>query len=88
MELSPLPCRFKMDLCPLFTALANNPSAVSIIDFINIWGMILVGLGLILGLLTRWASLGGVVMLFFYFVAYPPSRVICLECLQKAAISG
>jgi uncharacterized membrane protein YphA (DoxX/SURF4 family) len=62
----------KWIFAPLFTALANNPSAVSFIDFINIWGIILVGLGLILGLLTRWASLGGVVMLFFYFVAYPP----------------
>ena len=34
--------------------------------------MILVGLGLILGLFTRWAAAGGTLMLFFYFVAYPP----------------
>ncbi len=62
----------KWIFAPVFTALANSPSAVSVIDFINIWGMILVGLGLILGLFTRWASLGGALMLFFYFIAYPP----------------
>jgi uncharacterized membrane protein YphA (DoxX/SURF4 family) len=62
----------KWIFAPLLTAMANNPSAVAVIDFINIWGMILVGLGLITGLLTRWASIGGTVMLFFYFVAYPP----------------
>jgi len=62
----------KWILAPVFTTLANSPSAVSVIDFINIWGMILVGLGLMTGLFTRWASLGGALMLFFYFVAYPP----------------
>ena len=62
----------KWIFAPVFTALANSPSAVSVIDFINIWGMILVGLGLMMGLFTRWASLGGALMLFFYFVAYPP----------------
>ncbi len=62
----------KWIFAPLFNAMANNPSVVAVIDFINIWGMILIGVGLILGLLTRWAGAGGVLMLFFYFVAYPP----------------
>lgn len=62
----------KWIFAPLFTAMAGNGSVVSVIDFVNIWGMILVGLGLITGLFTRWASLAGAVMLFFYFVAYPP----------------
>lgn len=57
---------------PLFHSMADSAAVTGIIDFINIWGMILVGLGLIFGLLSRWASLGGALMLFFYFVAYPP----------------
>jgi uncharacterized membrane protein YphA (DoxX/SURF4 family) len=57
---------------PLFHAMAQNTGAVSVVDFLNIWGMILVGLGLMSGCLTRWASAGGALMLFFYFVAYPP----------------
>jgi uncharacterized membrane protein YphA (DoxX/SURF4 family) len=57
---------------PLFNAMAESPTVIALVDFINIWGMILVGLGLIIGLFTRWASSGGAIMLFFYFVAYPP----------------
>ena len=57
---------------PLFNAMAENATVVGIIDQINIWGMVLIGLGLILGLLSRWAALGGTLMLLFYFVAYPP----------------
>jgi len=62
----------KWIFAPLFTAMADSSSVIAIIDFINIWGMILIGLGLIFGLFTRLASAGGALMLFFYFVAYPP----------------
>jgi len=57
---------------PIFTSMANSPAITGIVDFINIWGMILVGVGLMLGLLSRWASAGGALMLLLYFVAYPP----------------
>jgi uncharacterized membrane protein YphA (DoxX/SURF4 family) len=57
---------------PLFQLMAENNAVTAVVDFMNIWGMILVGLGLMLGLFTRWASAGGALMLFFYFVAYPP----------------
>jgi uncharacterized membrane protein YphA (DoxX/SURF4 family) len=57
---------------PLFQWMAGNGGIVAVIDFINMWGMILVGLGLILGLFTRLASAGGAIMLLFYFLAYPP----------------
>jgi len=62
----------KWIFAPLFNSMAENAGVISFVDFMNIYGMILVGLGLILGLLTRWASLGGAIMLLFYFVAYPP----------------
>jgi uncharacterized membrane protein YphA (DoxX/SURF4 family) len=62
----------KWIFAPVFTAMADNSSIIAVVDFINIWGMILVGLGLILGLFSRLASTGGALMLFFYFVAYPP----------------
>lgn len=57
---------------PLFTAMSGNDTVVAVVDFVNIWGMVLVGAGLMLGLLTRWASAGGALMLLLYFVAYPP----------------
>ena len=62
----------KWVFAPLFTWMAGNNNMVEIVDFLNLWGMILAGLGLMLGLVTRWASAGGALMLFFYFIAYPP----------------
>jgi uncharacterized membrane protein YphA (DoxX/SURF4 family) len=62
----------KWIFAPIFNAMAGNATITSVVDFLNIWGMIFVGLGLLAGLLTRWASIGGAVMLLFYFVAYPP----------------
>jgi uncharacterized membrane protein YphA (DoxX/SURF4 family) len=62
----------KWILAPLFHWMAASSTVTSIVDFINIWGMILIGTGLILGLFSRWGSLAGALMLLFYFVAYPP----------------
>jgi thiosulfate dehydrogenase [quinone] large subunit len=55
-----------------FHSLAANPGIVAVVDFLNIWGLILVGLGLILGCLTRVATLGGILMLAFYYLSHPP----------------
>jgi len=49
-----------------------NPTALAITDFINIWGLILIGLGLFLGLFTRLASIAGIFMLLLYYIANPP----------------
>jgi uncharacterized membrane protein YphA (DoxX/SURF4 family) len=62
----------KWIFAPVFNAMANSSAVTGVIDFINIWGMILVGLGLILGVFIRMASGAGALMLLFYFVAYPP----------------
>jgi uncharacterized membrane protein YphA (DoxX/SURF4 family) len=62
----------KWIFAPLFHSMTESAAIIDIVDFINVWGMILVGAGLMLGLFARWASIGGVLMLFFYFVAYPP----------------
>jgi len=56
----------------LFHQMAASPGTMKVVDFLNIWGLILVGLSLLIGLFVRWASLAGSVMLLFYFVAYPP----------------
>jgi uncharacterized membrane protein YphA (DoxX/SURF4 family) len=55
-----------------FHRLAESPGIVNVVDFLNIWGMIFIGCGLIFGLLTRLASVAGALMLFFFFTAYPP----------------
>ncbi len=52
--------------------LASSPTAVTIIDALNEWGLLLIGLGLMVGLLTRWAAIFGVVVLVLYYVTAPP----------------
>ncbi len=52
--------------------LASNPSTLALVDFLNVWGLILVGLGLMLGGLTRTACFFGIVMLALYYLATPP----------------
>lgn len=62
----------KWIFAPIFNSMAESAAITGIVDFINIWGMILVGLGLILGVFIRIASASGALMLLFYFIAYPP----------------
>ena len=52
--------------------LAAAPMRLQIVDFLNIWGLILIGLALCVGLLIRWASLSGILLLVLYYFAYPP----------------
>ena len=56
----------------LFNRMAENPGLMNVIDFLNIWGLILIGLSLFLGLFVRWSAIAGTVLMLFYFAAYPP----------------
>jgi thiosulfate dehydrogenase [quinone] large subunit len=56
----------------VFLAIAASPTAVTVVDYLNMWGQTLIGLALMLGLLTRWATIGGVVLLALYYIAAPP----------------
>ena len=55
-----------------FTSIVANPTALAVVDFLNVWGLIAIGLGLLLGCLTRTASIAGIVLLFLYYVSNPP----------------
>ena len=52
--------------------MGSSPGVMKVVDFLNVWGLILIGLSLFIGLLVRWSSIAGAVLLFFYFAAYPP----------------
>jgi thiosulfate dehydrogenase [quinone] large subunit len=56
----------------LFVAIAASPGAVTVVDYINTWGQILIGAGLMFGLFTRWSAIGGIVLLALYYIAAPP----------------
>ncbi|WP_372933999.1 hypothetical protein [Mariniphaga sediminis] len=52
--------------------LAASLGRLAVIDFLNIWGLVLIGLALFLGVFVRWASLGGALLLALYYFVYPP----------------
>ncbi|MFO7657682.1 MAG: DoxX family membrane protein [Bacteroidales bacterium] len=55
-----------------FHALASNPKILLIVDFLNIWGLILIGAGLLLGLFTRLSAISAMVLLSLYYLSHPP----------------
>lgn len=56
----------------MFLNLAGSPSTLAIVDFLNVWGLVFIGLGLMLGFLTRAATIAGIVLLVLYYIAAPP----------------
>ncbi|MEA4917787.1 DoxX family protein [Proteiniphilum sp.] len=58
--------------------LAATPGRMEIVDFLNIWGLILIGLALFIGLFSRWASISGALLLLLYYFAYPPFGIALL----------
>jgi thiosulfate dehydrogenase [quinone] large subunit len=55
-----------------FQNLAANPGAVAAVDILNEWGLTLIGLALLVGVLTRTAAVAGIVLLALYYLAAPP----------------
>jgi len=55
-----------------FHWLGSIPGLVGVVNFLNTWGLILIGAGLILGCMTRLASGFGVALLALYYLAQPP----------------
>src|SRR5690606_23496258 len=48
---------------PIFTAIAENPDILAISDFLNIWGLVIIGLLIILGLFERIGYIGAAALL-------------------------
>ncbi len=59
-------------MADVFQSMAKNPDIVSVIDFLNIWGLIAIGLGLIIGLFSRFASVSGIILISMYYLSHPP----------------
>jgi uncharacterized membrane protein YphA (DoxX/SURF4 family) len=59
-------------LSGLYHWMASNPGLVQVIDFLNVWGLILLGTGLFLGIFIRISAVSGILLLMLYYFAYPP----------------
>jgi len=52
--------------------ITSSQGVLEVVDFLNTWGLIAIGLGLILGLFTRTAAIAGTVLLGLYYLFNPP----------------
>ena len=50
----------------------SNSGILNVVDFLNTWGLIAIGTGLILGLFSRVASIFGTILLLMYYLNNPP----------------
>ena len=58
-------------LKPFFAWLASD-SFISVIDSLNIIGLIAVGISLLIGIKIKWGCIAGILLLILYYLAHPP----------------
>ncbi|MFT6843502.1 MAG: thiosulfate dehydrogenase [quinone] large subunit [Psychroserpens sp.] len=56
----------------VFIGITEIQWLLNTVDFLNIWGQIIIGLCLVLGLFTKWTAFAGALLLFLYYAAAPP----------------
>lgn len=55
----------------IFRWIANTQGLLDVVNFLNVWGLIFIGLGLILGAFTKVASVAGIGLIFLYYLCNP-----------------
>ena len=58
-----------------FSKLAANAAWMALADRATIWGLMIAGVLLMLGLFTRLASVGAILLLLLFYLAHPPFPV-------------
>ena len=57
---------------PIFLWIAESETMMYWVDIINIYGLILVGLSLVLGAYVKFSSYGAIILLSLYYLSHPP----------------
>jgi len=70
-------------LADFFGWITSNPEILKVVDLLNVWGLILIGVGLMLGCLTRLAAVGGILLLSLYYMAYPPFAGLDISAVSE-----
>lgn len=55
-----------------FHAIADTPLLQTLVDWITVWGLMLFGISLMVGILSRVSAAGGFVLLMLFYLAAPP----------------
>jgi thiosulfate dehydrogenase (quinone) large subunit len=50
----------------------SNSGVLAAVDFLNTWGLVAIGMGLVLGLFSRVAAVAGAALVFIYYLNSPP----------------
>lgn len=56
----------------VFRSLAETDALLQVADFLNIWGLVLIGFCLFIGLFSKISAYLGMILLFFYYISFPP----------------
>jgi uncharacterized membrane protein YphA (DoxX/SURF4 family) len=59
-------------LADWFHWIAQTPEVLKVVDLVNMWGLVIIGLALFFGAFTRIAALAGASLILLYYVANPP----------------
>ena len=52
--------------------IASSPALLMVTDMLNMYGLLIIGTALFIGIFSRYASLAGALLLTMYYFAYPP----------------
>ncbi|MFC2123649.1 DoxX family membrane protein [Bacteroidota bacterium] len=55
----------------LFYAMAANPDILNVVNFLNQWGLLIIGICLMVGLFEKVASIAGIALLIMYYLSHP-----------------
>jgi len=75
----------KGPLAGIFHAMAAKANVVAVVDWLNKWGLTLIGLGLMLGFLTQLALFFGMLLLIMYYCSHPPLASITYVIPQEGS---
>ncbi len=54
-----------------FQTIAKQEQILYVADLLNMWGLVAIGLSLIIGLFSRPAIIGGILLLAMYYLSHP-----------------
>lgn len=69
----------------IFHAMAAKSNVVTVVDWLNKWGLTLIGLGLMVGFLTQFALFFGMLLLIMYYCSHPPLASITYVMPQEGS---
>lgn len=56
----------------IFFSIATDPLILQVSDWLNVYGLMAIGLGLMLGLFEKPALISGIILLGIYYLSHPP----------------